>query len=323
MHMEMPYKDAAELLDFLAVRTWDNLTDAYELQLSISEESITDFNLLEIRRSNLKNVAVTKFSKLHETKNGADWDLWIGSNSSGWLRYLIQAKKLDIEPGNYKSLRQWHLNEQKKKIWQIEQLHNFALQERAIPAYCFYNGGDELRQRGSPLAGAHGANIDKTYGCSISSYKVVRDRHDSPRHRSKTFASLHPRRYSFPWSELVQCHYDWTRYSSSLDNHPLIGRQASAQNVGPKIFLTLPESVRQIVGLSIESDIRDHVEGIMTRYAQKDSESTSTGVLRFLEECQESDFESAMSEYPGLLPKRIGVIEIENDSRRAQVPTRR
>lgn len=310
MNMDMQFKDAVELLDFLAVRTWDILTDAHDLQISISEESVTDINLLEIRRSKLKNVAVVKFPKLAEAKNGADWDLWIGSDSVGWLRYLIQAKKLYLKQGQYSRLRHYHFDEQQKKIWQIDQLHNFAVQERAIPAYCFYNGGDELLQRSSSLAGDHAGYISKIYGCSISSYEAVRRRHDSRMHGSKTFAALHPRRHSFPWSALVQRHHEWMRIFSSINVHPLIETLPSAQNVAPKIFPILPESIRQFVGFSTQPDGSEDVEEILTRYDQRVDEPTSTRVLRLLEDYQESDKESADFEYQGLVPKRIGVIEV-------------
>lgn len=337
MPVEREFKDAVELLDFLAVRTWDMLTDGHDLQISISEETITDINLLEIRRSNLRNVAVVKFPKLVEAKSGADWDLWIGNDSDGWLRYLIQAKKLHLRTSKYVHLRHYHLDERGNKILQIDQLYKFALQTGAIPAYCFYNGGNDLLDRGSVLAGEHAKDISTIYGCTISSYYAVRAQHDSRNHGSKTFASLHPRNHSFPWSALVQRHYEWIQKFVSHGFHPLAEKQSRFQNAAPKIFSTLPKAIRQFVDFPENTDTSEDTEMSPSWHLHKD-ETTNTRLRHLLDDYEgylSQDYGAAKTKYPEsvksiknsdyqiLMPKRIGVIEVEDKSQGTRVPPRR
>ena len=88
---------AVKLLESLAKQTWDRIKDGYELEISQGEETITDLNLLEIKRSGIRSFQVVKLTKAEEAIKGIDWEWWIGSESQGWLRYAIQAKKIQVE----------------------------------------------------------------------------------------------------------------------------------------------------------------------------------------------------------------------------------
>ena len=128
----------------LASDTWDRLLYSSKLNCTQSETTITDINLLDLIRANLSNIKIKKASVDDEKKYGFDWEWWIRSNTSGWWRYSVQAKKL-YTSGTYERLR--HKVKQKTKQltikrFQIDLLENFARRHKTIPLYCFYNYTD-------------------------------------------------------------------------------------------------------------------------------------------------------------------------------------
>ena len=54
--------------------TSQNLDFSYGEDLSYGEETITEYNLLEIRRRHRDRVHLETFSKAKEAKSGADWE---------------------------------------------------------------------------------------------------------------------------------------------------------------------------------------------------------------------------------------------------------
>lgn len=303
---------AAELFDTLAGRTWDYVTDSHSLRLSISEETITDMNLLEIRRANLSNVGIAKFPKHREALVGADWDLWIGADAVGWLRYLVQAKKICLPSLKYYRLRHLCRDQYKGKAFQIDQLQRFAMQEKAIPIYCFYNGGDQLLSK-HPSLGDHASRIDKTYGCTVSSYRVVRECHDSRRQGSKDFSSLHRRDESFPWSALIRKHLTWVHAFSRYRNHPLVDRPGASSSFNAKVFRYLPGTIRSMVNLFpvTEDRVYDRIP-----QSRQQIDEPHTELLSYISDIVTADDIEAKvtrAEYPGLIPNRIGVVDIGPD----------
>ena len=90
------------LLETLAEDTWENLREAKPLCIRFGEETITDTLMLELRR---KGFTVFKQTSLHdEAKYGTDFECWVGSDSTGWVGYAIQAKKLNFRTGTYQTL---------------------------------------------------------------------------------------------------------------------------------------------------------------------------------------------------------------------------
>ena len=69
---------------------------------------------------------------------GTDWEWWIGSKSGGFLRYVVQAKKLDHASHRYLKLK----HEVKAKYGKEDQekvLKRYAAANSAIPLYALYN----------------------------------------------------------------------------------------------------------------------------------------------------------------------------------------
>jgi hypothetical protein len=114
------------------------LRESDELGISQGEETITDNNLLRIRRSQLPGISVWKCPKPLERFTGLDWEWVIGSDYHGWLRYAVQAKKLTVSNKRYISLNH-RVNVNGSKIAQAAILEAYAASNQAIPLYCFYN----------------------------------------------------------------------------------------------------------------------------------------------------------------------------------------
>lgn len=130
------YGHVCTAFQLLASRTWNDLEDGHRLGLSISEESITDFLLLDLRRALPNNVFVRKFSKSEEGKTtGADWEWWfVGSGRGFGMR--VQAKRLSTKTQRYEDLGRFA---GKSHSLQVDLLIGDAQKTNLYPAYCFYN----------------------------------------------------------------------------------------------------------------------------------------------------------------------------------------
>lgn len=251
---------AAALLERLAEETWDRLVAAHGLSLSIGEETLTDINLLEMRRAKLSELQVVKVSKLYESRFGLDWDWWVGSDQCGWFRYAVQAKKLDLRTGSYRSLRHV-LNDGKMPKTQFERLLQFAKRANAIPIYVLYNGGNV------PVPKVDGCEVkdSKQFGCSVAMIEAIEPSHQ--KNARKSFYSVHHRKGVFPWRCLVAEHCNWAEtFKASSDRpHPLVpsptvaaslpirpdmiegGDMVPAEHVPPQLHKSVPKGIRQLI----------------------------------------------------------------------------
>jgi hypothetical protein len=130
-----PY--ATRLLERLARATWERIKIGEQLDCSQGEETITDINLLDMKRAGYPGMRIIKTNKPQESQWGIDWEWWIGSDrgalSNGWWRFAIQAKKIDRQ-GRYNSLRH-----KIGRRFQFELLKQYAHKNQCIPLYCLYN----------------------------------------------------------------------------------------------------------------------------------------------------------------------------------------
>lgn len=198
----------------LAQETWERLRLGQDLRVSQSEETITDLNLLEIARAQLPRLHVFKADKHQEAAGGFDWEWWIGSDSSKWLRYCVQAKKLDVKSGLYKSLR--HLV---GDHMQIKVLEDFAKQQRAIPLYCFYNYVKHLD--GSSCWHCSQPPEPPQLGCTLVPLQEVKQCHQPQMRRG--FEQLHAYPRALPWRCLIRWSYTPAGLRAS-GIHPLASR---------------------------------------------------------------------------------------------------
>jgi hypothetical protein len=122
------------VLEALAVDTWERLRDSQSLEIRFGEETITDLLLLDLKRKNPARTRVIQTPKPKEKDQGTDWEWWIGSPRVPWLRFAVQAKKLNLKSSRYDGLKH-----QVGSALQIDLLEKYAARNRAIPLYCFYN----------------------------------------------------------------------------------------------------------------------------------------------------------------------------------------
>ena len=119
------------------VKTFLDLGDATSRNLEFShrsdvcvsygEETITEHNLLEIRRRHSDRVHLETFSKNKEAQNGADWE-WhiVGDNLT--LKMRVQAKRTQYKKGRLRV----KYNNQRKQLLDMSKCENMK------PIYCFY-----------------------------------------------------------------------------------------------------------------------------------------------------------------------------------------
>jgi hypothetical protein len=178
-------------LQYRAVATYEYLVLAQQLDCPTGEETLTDNNLIELMRQQFPNLVIYKARGNDEPQKGFDWEWYIGSNKTGWRRYAVQAKKLDLRTNTYKSIRH-----PVNGVFQIDILDNFARTQRATPLYCFYNAvTPALEQQhwhcNLPFA-------PKQLGCSLAPLKIIKPIHDK-RYSKRTFARIHKDRRVLPW----------------------------------------------------------------------------------------------------------------------------
>ncbi|WP_162628755.1 DUF6615 family protein [Marinobacter bohaiensis] len=190
------YQESFNLLRRLAKDTFYRMLHGHELDCVQSEETLTDINLLEIKREGLYFFRVDKPTKHEEKEKGFDWEFWIGCNLSGWDRYAVQAKRMYLESGKYERLRHKHKGATK---FQIEVLEDFAQSTGAIPLYCFYNAIDHAQLKGHWHC-TYPPELEQM-GCTIVPLRIVKQAH-KPR-KPKSFKDLHKDSSAKPWQCLL------------------------------------------------------------------------------------------------------------------------
>jgi hypothetical protein len=184
----------------LAARcVWALLRNSSRFQLGISEESITDFLLLSLKRAFPNNVFIKKFTKVQEGKTtGADWEWWLIGGGYGF-GMRIQAKKLDADQLRYFQLAK--TCGKARRASQIDLLLKDVQKPNLYPAYCFYNFWDQ--QLVKPCWNCCSSPPDwRLFGCSIADARAVKRLVIKGKDDLQSVAKM-----SFPWSCLVCCDY--------------------------------------------------------------------------------------------------------------------
>lgn len=125
-------------LEIVSSHTWETLHDARAFQISQGEETLTDNLLLNLLRQRLPRLHLIKTPKNKEAMMGTDWEWWIGSRMRGFIRYAIQAKKLDPESHRYQKLRH-EVSTPRGIELQQSILKRYAVANSAVPLYALYN----------------------------------------------------------------------------------------------------------------------------------------------------------------------------------------
>lgn len=152
----------------LAHATSQNLHFAHQngVNVSYGEETITETNLLELRRRHPGVITLRTFGKKAESKNGADWE-WHIIGRARRFGMRVQAKRLQQNnvlkiPHAVKS----------SKAEQIDLLIADAKASGLMPVYCFY-ASEKQRTKWKASAGS-GAISPVEFGCLLASAHRVR-----------------------------------------------------------------------------------------------------------------------------------------------------
>lgn len=155
--------------------TSQNLEFAYaDPATSYGEETITETNLLEIRRRHPYTVKVYSFSKQQEGHvTGADWE-WHIIGKVLTLKLRVQAKRV-LELG---TIRKLDSQAKKAPLSQIDLLIKNASANRLKPVYCFYCTEQHRNYWTTSVAG-DGYTTYET-GCLLADAHVVRAKSPLP-----------------------------------------------------------------------------------------------------------------------------------------------
>jgi hypothetical protein len=187
-------------LEVVANHTWQTLRDARAFRISQGEETLTDNLLLYLLRQRLPRLQLIKTPKNKEAMMGTDWEWWIGSRMRGFIRYAIQAKKLDPESHRYQKLRHEVLTPRGMEL-QHSILKRYAVANAAVPLYAFYNYL-ELPDFKPYWNCPHPLDI-KQLGITVTPLKNVEHAIATRGHRS--FENVHSRHDTIPLRCLAIC----------------------------------------------------------------------------------------------------------------------
>jgi hypothetical protein len=138
--------------------------------ISFGEETITETNLLEIRRRHPDKVILQSFTKPHESKvTGADWE-WHIVGRAYTLKMRVQAKRIHIAGGigNLVQMGMWAPKPQ------IDLLIEDAKANKLLPLYCFYCS--ESQRSYWNVSTQVGKSATMETGCLIADAEKVKKR---------------------------------------------------------------------------------------------------------------------------------------------------
>lgn len=175
---------------------WNRIGNGKKYGISQGEETLTDNILLYLASQNLSDIKIIQTPKNVESVKGTDWEWWIGNRNQGYLRYAVQAKKLDAKSNRYTSLKH-KVGVGGSALFQHDILEKYAKANQAIPLYAFYNhldSGNYPKKWNCPLP------FDLTkLGCTVTPLKnikkVLRTR------GGRTFENIH----QFPETVSLRC----------------------------------------------------------------------------------------------------------------------
>lgn len=177
--------------------TWDQLSKARSVNTRLGEESLTDFNLLEIKLRHGQEVITRTFTKREESTVGADWEWWLTGANNQWIGFRLQAKTLDFHSGRYEHLHYITNSGQ----YQCDLLCDRARRThpRCIPLYCLYSHWEIM----APIQWRCGSFLatPESYGCSLVDAFYIQAVKDQA--RSNELRNLLPK--MVPWHCLVCC----------------------------------------------------------------------------------------------------------------------
>ena len=222
--------------------TWSLIRKGRLAGYGLKEESVTDFNLLELVRSAGSHIRVFPFTRAREGANGADWEWWLTGSSGSWLGYRVQAKIIDASGSEYRHLHYLP----KSKVSQTDTLISRALSEPVplIPLYCLYSNWD-VAAHSAPWHCRRVSRSQMLLGCAVISPFRVRSLRAG---NQRSLAAVSP--FMRPWHCLVCC---GGAAASGAEDLPLRSGRYWASTIGAEDAEILPENDEQIPDDLIET----------------------------------------------------------------------
>ena len=180
-----------------AAFTWNILRQARAIEDQISEETLTEMNILRLKLSHPTEIITRSFSKYEESANGADWEWWFTGPTNKWIGFRVQAKVLNLVDETYRHL---HYKNSKHYQYQCDKLIEIALAspKPLIPIYCLYSNWEAQKYKPRSNNSSVKQNV-RDYGCSVLSAFVVRYlRYNNQNRDLKTIIE-----HMKPWHSLV------------------------------------------------------------------------------------------------------------------------
>lgn len=176
-------------------RTSRDLRYAWTSNLLFGEETITETNLLMLRRRHPSRIRVQSFTKQQEAANGADWEWWFVDRSRRiGFPMRVQAKRLPKNSETFKGLLTRQAGSAPKP--QIDMLIDSAHQANVVPLHVFYLNEQVMQSLGDSHRTRFGLqNLRAELGCWVGLSDVIRSS------QKKSLTGL--RSLIFPWHLLV------------------------------------------------------------------------------------------------------------------------
>lgn len=177
-----------------ATRTFERLAHHHFDRSVPGEETFTDLNLQDLCRLNGDRVAIHKFTRQQEARNGADWEWWFYSGNVGF-GMRVQAKRA-MRGGGYKLEHTVSGTGRSQSRLLVQD----ALAAGCIPAYVLYNHRNWVPHSriGRVVDCRHGRGEERQLGCTMVSALTV---HVALRKRPTRAAFV--RDQSIPWHRIL------------------------------------------------------------------------------------------------------------------------
>lgn len=207
-----------------------DLRHAWASNLSFGEETITETNLLALKRRHPKNIVVYSFTKKIEATNGADWEWWFvdGAKQMG-LPMRVQAKRLPKNSELFKGLLTYRTAGASRS--QIENLIISAEANAMVPIHCLYLDESIMTRSGYKHRKRLGlGGFEAELGCWVGLSTRIK------RNRQRSLYGL--QHLIFPW-------------------HYLVCPNTSAEGQSPSLPERVYETLRRPPGRALDNQLTD------------------------------------------------------------------
>ena len=237
-------------LERLSIDIWERLRTLKFLpparSVRFGEETITDILMLDLNRSPFRRAIFTQTPKHREAQRGTDFECWLGSDSLGWIRLAIQAKKLDVKSDRYNSLNHKVNASKGTKKSQIEILENYATSNGAVPLYCLYNYSDDV----DPCRHWHCCQRPfrvEEMGCTLTPSSVIK--RSIKQWGKRNFDFIHEFQGTLPWRCLASCPNIGEAFAltDETDSPGFPSESSRFFETRPRRYAELPPSLRERV----------------------------------------------------------------------------